>query len=63
MLPSRNYGHAVPVSAAALPELIFDLSDGGAPDNSLGETATPMNILPELVFDLHAADSEPASGP
>jgi hypothetical protein len=60
MLPSRKVGRAVAVSAAPLPELIFDLSEGGAPATPLGKTETPVNILAEFVFDLHAAEPAPA---
>jgi hypothetical protein len=60
MLPSRKYGRAVAVSAALLPELVFDLSAGGTSAVPIGKTETPVNILPELVFDPHAAEPAPA---
>jgi hypothetical protein len=60
MLPNRKYGRSAAVSAVPLPELVFDLSEGGASATPRGKTETPANILPELVVDLHAADPVPA---
>src|SRR4051794_30472280 len=60
MNEERKYGRTDFSPVAPLPEMPIDLADYRTLPPTLGKTETPVHVLRECVFDVHAAKQTPA---
>jgi hypothetical protein len=55
----EQIGRAAPERAQLLPDLTFDMPVEQSTSAQLGKTTTPVNVLPELAFDMTADEAGP----